>query len=90
MSRKLLPLILLAFIVACGPRENTPTEDPFVFATDNASAYTQVDRMGMPAIATAVITSKDDYNAADPAEDAKLTFAGEIVTNVNRPSRSIR
>ncbi len=56
---------------------------PFSFSSTPASSYTRVDRMGMPAIATAVITSKDDYNKADPTEDAKLTFANEIVTNVN-------
>jgi len=78
--RKLLPLVLLGLFVACTP---TSQDDPFVFATDGAAAYTQVDRMGMPAIATAVITSKDAYNAANPAADAELTFAGEIVTNLN-------
>lgn len=84
MFRKLLPIILLGLMVACGANNtDTPKEDPFVFATDSASAYTQVDRMGMPAVATAVITSKDAYNAADPVADAELTFAGEIVTNVN-------
>ena len=54
----------------------------FVFATDSVSSYTRVDRMGMPAIATAVITSKDNYNKADPADDANLDFAGEIVANL--------
>ncbi len=56
--------------------------DNFVFATDAPSAYTRVDRAAMPAIATAVITSKNDYNAGNPSDDAALTFAGEIVTNV--------
>ncbi len=54
----------------------------FVFADDLADAFTRVDRMGMPAIATAVITSKDAYNAADPSDDAAGTFVGEITTNV--------
>ena len=35
-----------------------------------AGHYTRVDRMGMPAIATAVIASKDAYNNADPGDDA--------------------
>ncbi len=43
----------------------------------------RVDRMGMPAIATAVITSKDAYNAADPTDDAAGTFVSEIVSNVS-------
>lgn len=43
----------------------------------------RVDRMGMPAVATAVITSKDAYNAADPTDDAAGTFVPEIVSNVS-------
>ena len=57
--------------------------DAFVFATDPPSAYVRVDRMGMPAIATAVISSKDAYNAADPADDANGDFVGEIVASLN-------
>ncbi|MEN0060829.1 MAG: DUF4331 family protein [Myxococcota bacterium] len=65
------------------PQEETGTpEDPFVFATDPATAYARVDRMGMPAINTAVITSKDLYNAADPTDDANGDFVAEITTNV--------
>ena len=60
----------------------TVTADEFNFASDLPSAYTRVDRMGMPAIATAVITSKNDYNAANPSDDASLKFASEIVTNL--------
>jgi hypothetical protein len=44
--------------------------------------FQRVDRMGMPAVATAVITSKDAYNQADPVDDAAGTFVSEIVTNV--------
>jgi hypothetical protein len=42
----------------------------------------RVDRMGMPAIATAVITSKNAYNAANPTDDAAGQFVPEIITNV--------
>jgi hypothetical protein len=38
--------------------------------------------MGMPAIATAVITSKDDYNAADPVDDANGAFVAEITASL--------
>ena len=65
-----------------GTTDNTTEDDPFVFAVDPPEAYARVDRMGMPAIATAVITSKDNYNAADPSDDAAGTFVGEIVANV--------
>lgn len=58
------------------------TTDAFVFAADAPSAYTRVDRMGMPAINTAVITSKDAYNAADPADDAAGMFVKEIVASL--------
>lgn len=57
-------------------------EDPFVFASDPPESYARVDRMGMPAIATAVITSKDEYNAANPSDDVMATFVNEITTNV--------
>ncbi len=54
----------------------------FVFADDPPGAYARVDRAGMPAIATAVITSKDAYNQADPADDALGDFVEEIVANI--------
>jgi hypothetical protein len=44
----------------------------FVFRTDPATAYTRVDRMGMPAVSTALIAtaSKSAYNDDNPAVDA--------------------
>ncbi len=45
-------------------------------------AAARVDRMGMPAVATAVITSKNAYNQADPTDDAAGDFVSEIVANV--------
>ncbi len=71
---------LLAFALsACGVLISV-----FLFATDPLSAYTRVDRIGMPAIATAVISSgnKDAYNAADPSDDANGDFASDITANV--------
>ncbi len=56
--------------------------DPFVFRDDMPSAFTRVDRIGMPAIATAVIASKDAYNAGDPAGDL-AGFAGEVIASVD-------
>ncbi len=48
----------------------------FNFRTDPVSAYVRVDRMGMPAIATALIssTNKNSYNDGDPVADAAGTF----------------
>lgn len=62
--------------------DGTIVEDVFVFATDAASAYTRVDRVGAPAVNTALISSKDDYNAANPSDDLAFTFAGEILANL--------
>ena len=56
--------------------------DAYVFATAEASAYTRVDRAGMPAVNTAVITSKDAYNQADPTDDANGDFVAEIVASL--------
>jgi len=42
----------------------------------------QIDRIGMPAVATAVITSKDQYNQANPQQDAAGVFVNEIISNV--------
>lgn len=75
-----LAVFILIIITACASGTDG---NEFVFADNAASAYSRVDRMGMPAIATAVITSKDAYNEGDPADDANLAFAGEIVTNVD-------
>lgn len=74
-------LAVAAGVSSCGDDDGPVTPgDEFVFATDAASAYVRVDRMGMPAVATAVITSKASFNAADPVNDAQ--FAAEITTNV--------
>lgn len=56
----------------------------FNFRTDAPSAYTRVDRMGMPAVSTALISSamKNAYNDANPADDVigGGKFAGEITS----------
>jgi hypothetical protein len=52
----------------------------FVFVDQPADAYRRVDRMGMPAVATALIGSslKNRYNDADPADDATGEFVPEV------------
>lgn len=72
-----------------GPMGGAP-EDPtcvldtagFDIRLDDPSAYTRVDRVGMPAVSTALITNKTDYNDADPSDDADLVFAGELLENL--------
>ena len=52
----------------------------FDFRTDAPSAYVQVDRMGMPAIATTLIGSsaKNSYNDDSPAVDGTRKYVNEI------------
>lgn len=57
-------------------------ESSFSFRTESPDAYTRVDRMGMPAIATALIASKDSYNSANPTDDIGLTFVPEILASL--------
>lgn len=61
---------------------NVNNNTGFDFRTDAADAYTRVDRMGMPAVSTALLTDKDAYNDANPADDANGDFVTEIVTNL--------
>lgn len=79
-------LLLAALLAACStPQEVFETAragNAFAFNSAAPDEYLRVDRMGMPAIATAVITSKDAYNAADPIDDATFAFAGEIIDNL--------
>jgi hypothetical protein len=51
----------------------------FEFDPSPPDEYTRVDRMGMPAVATALIGSKDAYNSASPADDVDGDFVPEIV-----------
>lgn len=56
----------------------------FNFRTDAPSAYTRVDRMGMPAVATALIASsrKNAYNDANPSDDAAGTFVPDLAAQL--------
>ena len=63
--------------------DSTTGSDAFVFASDPPESYVRVDRMGMPAVATALITGKDAYNAASPADDANGTFLQEAGQSIN-------
>lgn len=78
-------LALPLFSAACGDDDDDP--DPivpgdFVFATTAPNLYVRIDRMGMPAIATAVITNKGPYNQGSPLDDATGTWATEITDAV--------
>lgn len=54
------------------------------FRTTPAAMYSRVDRMGMPAVSTALIGSamKNAYNDANPQDDADGDFVGELATQL--------
>ncbi len=62
------------------PPISSGTATTFNFRTDPETGYARVDRMGMPAVATALIGSsqKIPYNEANPSDDAAGTFVPEI------------
>ncbi len=74
------------FIAA--PQGSPPVAAPggaaFTFRTDNPSTYVRVDRMGMPAVSTALIGSdrKVAYNDASPADDAAGTFVPDLAAQL--------
>ncbi|MBW2464397.1 MAG: DUF4331 family protein [Deltaproteobacteria bacterium] len=60
------------------------------YRTEAAAMYTRVDRLGMPAVSTALISSdqKNAYNDADPPADD--TFTADIVTNLTAIHTALR
>jgi len=54
------------------------------FRAEPAAMATRVDRMGMPAVATALISSamKNGYNDGNPSDDAALEFAVDALTTL--------
>lgn len=67
-----------------GDTDNPTTGNPAGFEFDETppEQMVQVDRVGMPAVNTVLITSKDDYNAAGPDDDIAGTFVPEIVASL--------
>jgi hypothetical protein len=76
-----------------GPAEHCPHAGPtgggvcgaaLTFRTDMASAYTRVDRMGMPAVSTALIPSarKNAYNDASLSDDAAGMFVPDLAATL--------
>lgn len=51
----------------------------FAFRTDPVTAYTRVDRMGMPAIATVLIDETEPYNDADPEDDLDVMTSTSVM-----------
>jgi hypothetical protein len=76
---------------SCNSGNSGPQPDPFVFAADPASAYTQIDRHAAVEAGTAGIAAtaglgiaaiRDDYNASNPVEDAAGMWVPEITNSV--------
>lgn len=67
-----------------GPTGGSVCGASLTFRTDAASAYTNVDRMGMPAVATALVPSdsRNAYNDGTPNDDASLAFATAALTTL--------
>lgn len=65
-----------------GPTGDGVCGDVLNFRTDAPTAYRRVDRMGMPAVSTALVPSaqKEAFNNADPAGD--MSFAGAFVSSL--------
>lgn len=79
----------VAFPYLAPPQGSPPlaatTGANFNFRTETVqSAYARVDRMGMPAVSTALIPSarKVPYNDASPADDAAGTFVPDLANTL--------
>ena len=87
--RRTISVVILATLsmamVGCNSLQKDDDEpsDAFTFASEPPGAYSQIDRAGMPSVNTVLITSKDAYNAAKPADDASGLFAGQIASNLD-------
>jgi len=73
-----------SFPYLAAPQGSPPLADSsgttFTFRSDPVSSYVRVDRMGMPAVSTALIPSdrKNAYNDASPADDANGNFVPDL------------
>lgn len=82
--------VLADFPFADLPHGNPPldpgTGTGFTFDDAPLSDYVQVDRMGMPAVATALVLSprKNAYNDANVQADSANTFAFDLIEGLRR------
>ncbi|UIP07788.1 DUF4331 domain-containing protein [Erythrobacter sp. SDW2] len=68
------------------------TGTQFNFRTDADSAYERVDRMGFPAVSTALVPSgsKLAYNDGGPVQDASGQYAAGIVATLTALTEALR
>ena len=64
----------------------------FVFRTDDPSAYKRVDRMGEPAVATALVRSaqKTAFNDSNPTEDATGKWVPEFTADLTDLTNALK
>lgn len=74
------------------PLSGSDTATSFSFVDQPLSAYTRVDRMGMPAISPALVGGplKNPFNDKDPANDAAGEFVGEFTTQLELLHNGLR
>jgi hypothetical protein len=75
--------LLLLVAPGCKPEEPDPVVDEYMFAEDDATAYTQIDRSAMPAVNVALVMDKEGYNSANPGVDAASEFVDEITASLD-------
>jgi hypothetical protein len=75
--------LLLLAAPGCKPEEEEQPIDEYVFAEQDASAYTQIDRHGMPAVNAALIMDKQAYNVGNPNLDAASEYVDEITASLD-------
>lgn len=61
---------------------STGGSSPFLFSDASFEDYARVDRLGVAAVSTLLIASKDAYNQASPEDDAAGAFIPEFVDSV--------
>lgn len=84
----LLGVIGTMFLGACSDDDRRSSEPTFDFRSESASAFARVDRMGQPAVATALLSntpatgmpSRQDSNLGDPANDARDFLPAMVAT----------
>ncbi len=87
-----LPGVFPYLAVAHGGAPAATGGSGFVFRTDAATAYTRVDRMGAPAVSTALIATADKtaYNDDSPSVDATGKWVPEITTDLTALTKALK
>lgn len=85
LGKRQLFVLMFASVVVSGCSDSddpAPAVVDFDFRTEATTEYSRIDRSGMPAIATALIASKDSYNQSNPVDDIAGTFVPEILNSL--------